>query len=190
VSQTTTTPCTGDVYDFNSNSDCQRRDSPDMLRDFMCCQMFNARSLRNKLLELHGLLYGGTFDLLFVIESWLRPDDPDGLLDPKHVFDIFRKDRLDGRGGGICVFIRKEWNAQRIHFDQRFELLELMGIDVHVGIRNYRFLIMYRRPGYGNVAYNNIVDFTNALETLLNNKGPTFLLGDFNFPNPSYRLSS
>ena len=42
--------------------------------DFIHCICINARSLCNKLFELHGLLYSGSFDIIFVVESWLTAD--------------------------------------------------------------------------------------------------------------------
>ena len=58
------------------------------------CVMFNARSVVNKLGELHELLYdGATADCFCITESWLHDEISNGLLDPKSMFSIFRCDR-------------------------------------------------------------------------------------------------
>jgi len=39
---------------------------------------------------LHGLLYSGSFDIIFVVESWLTADKVnDALLDPKGQYTIY-----------------------------------------------------------------------------------------------------
>jgi len=70
-----------------------------------CC-LFNARSLTNKLLDLHCVLYSETeFDGLLITESWLTDEITDGMLDPESKYHILRCDRKVGRGGGVCAFI-------------------------------------------------------------------------------------
>jgi len=59
----------------------------------VACLMFNARSLCNKLVELHYLLYSSKFDILLVTESWLRAGITNGLLDPESKFTVLRHDR-------------------------------------------------------------------------------------------------
>ena len=80
--------------------------------------LINARSLVNKLPELHFLLYDKTYgshDCICVTESWLHADLLDGLLDPLSNYDIFRNDRQYSRGGGVCVFVRREFKALQIY---------------------------------------------------------------------------
>ena len=58
--------------------------------------LINARSLVNKLPELHILLYDKTYgghDCICVTESWLHAELLDGFLDPLSSYDIFRNDR-------------------------------------------------------------------------------------------------
>ena len=69
------------------------------------CKLFNARSLKNKLDNLSGLLQSSDFDVIFVTESLLRHDFPDSLLLSNTAYDLFRKDRPDGYGG-VAVFVR------------------------------------------------------------------------------------
>ena len=74
-----------------------------------CC-LFNARSLTNKLPDLHYVLYSETeFDCLLITESWLTDEITDGMLDPESKYHILRCDRKVGRGGGVCAFIRRSF---------------------------------------------------------------------------------
>ena len=73
------------------------------------CTFFNARSLCNKLTDLYSLLDGTLcsrkFNLIFVCESWLTANTPNGLLlfnSPDYV--LMRHDRMTGSGGGVCIY--------------------------------------------------------------------------------------
>ena len=54
--------------------------------------------------ELTALLATSPVDLVAITESWLRSDIDDSLLSIS-AFNLFRKDRVAGRGGGICVYL-------------------------------------------------------------------------------------
>ena len=71
------------------------------------CVLFNARSLGNKLLELHHLLYTCDYDVVLVTESWLDNSMTSALLDPANKFCVIRKDR-NRNGGGVCAFVSKK----------------------------------------------------------------------------------
>ena len=42
--------------------------------------------------------------IVLVSESWLHADICDGVLDPKSMYNVIRKDRVASRGGGVCAF--------------------------------------------------------------------------------------
>jgi len=54
-----------------------------VIASHVSCLMFNARSLCNKLVKLHYLLYSSKFDILLITESWLHAGIANGLLDPE-----------------------------------------------------------------------------------------------------------
>jgi len=53
------------------------------------------------------LLYADNYDLYFITETWLHNGIYAGLLYPYSEFTVLRKDRAEGRGGGVCVFVKK-----------------------------------------------------------------------------------
>ena len=69
--------------------------------------LFNARSIVNKLSELHHLLYNVGYDLLLITETWLHSDIPSSLLDPNSEYVVMRKDRPCTKGGGVCALVKK-----------------------------------------------------------------------------------
>ena len=72
--------------------------------------MFNARSLVNKLPDLHYLLYSETeFDCILITESWLTDGITDSMLDPELRYHVLRHDRQDGRGGGVCALVKRSF---------------------------------------------------------------------------------
>ena len=96
----------------------------------VCCLLCNARSLKNKLTDLHNLLYSTNYGCIFITESWLNSTISDGLLDPQNRYNIFRRDRKDGNGGGLCVFIKRCYTVSELHFESLAPEVELLGCDV------------------------------------------------------------
>jgi len=66
----------------------------------------NVRSLRNRLIDLHAVLYGNHFNIITLTETWLSDEVTDGLLDPKSLFAIFKRDRdCLHPSGGVCIMV-------------------------------------------------------------------------------------
>ena len=62
--------------------------------------LFNARSVKNKLPDLYQFIYNNTSTKLFLItESWLNSTISDSMVDPLNRFTVYRRDR-PGRTGG------------------------------------------------------------------------------------------
>ena len=70
--------------------------------------LLNARSVKNKLAELHHLIYSSPLDCIIITETWLHSDYPNGMLDPENQFHIVRADRKLQEGGGVCALISKK----------------------------------------------------------------------------------
>ena len=92
------------------------------------CYHFNARSLLNKLVELHFLLNSDSYDIIAVAETWLNDKLDDVLMVNNSHFRIFRCDRLSfkQRGGGVALFVKNAIHAVFVDskmFDFECELL-------------------------------------------------------------------
>jgi hypothetical protein len=72
---------------------------------FLSCTLFNARSLNNKLFDLHYLLCTDKPDILCKTETWLQPTLPNNLIVFDSNYSVFR-DRPSGRiGSGVCTML-------------------------------------------------------------------------------------
>ena len=92
------------------------------------------------------MLYSNSYDLLFVTESWLHPDFTNGCLDPESLFQILRKNRTVGRGGGVCVFVHKGLNVLQVDTNDMYNKLEIVIFDLVCEPMKLRFFCVYRPP--------------------------------------------
>ena len=74
--------------------------------NFLSCYYFNARSLSNKLSDLHLLLGSMKYDVICVTETWGTNSIPDSLFLNSSFYSIVRCDITGRPGGGVCIFIK------------------------------------------------------------------------------------
>jgi hypothetical protein len=155
------------------------------------CQLINARSLCNKVGDLHQLLYNNNtnIDCIFVTETWLYDGITNGLLDPEQMFTIIRRDRTSNTvGGGVCMFVKKSIPVSHVDIKCIPVYLELLCLDLFLCNTTYRFFIVYR-PTESSSVYDFICAETymekliECIEDNFNSRGATFILGDFNCPS-------
>jgi len=84
----------------------------------------------NKFCELHYLLYVVCYDCIFVTESSLTADTNDGVLDQQCRYTIMRNDRINNRGGGVCVLISRSRTAAQVTFADIYSSLEIIAFDL------------------------------------------------------------
>ena len=161
------------------------------------CYLFNARSLVNKLPEVHELLYHQRtdIDIFCVTESWLSDDISDGMLDPKSLFTILRSDRKT-RGGGVCIFIRNCLAIQVVDSLQLPSGVETMCFDLLWTKQRYRVSVVYSPPS-SSVARNSsllpsesMAHLCEWLESNISSWGPSVIMGDFNCPGINWDIPS
>ena len=124
--------------------------------------MINARSLAPKLDELEILLHESSADVAAVSETWLYKD-----IDSKYLkiqgFNLFRRDRLNGRESGVCVYVSNAIPSKRCNnlASEAFECLWLL-------LRPYRLPrnitgiipgILYKPPDKSSEEQHNITDY-------------------------------
>ena len=157
-----------------------------------CC-LINARSLVNKLSELHYVLYSDAqFDCLLVTESWLTDDITDGMLDPEFKYHVLRCDRGTNRGGGVCAFIKRSFRIVSNTLVDFVDGLEIISFDLLGFYVPYRFFVVYRPPSSCMQSYNMAAEkmsqLVKCLESNINPAGVTLILGDFNCPDVEWKL--
>lgn len=144
---------------------------------------FNARSLRNKLPSLHSILYNDHYSIICVSESWLNNFITDGLLDPRGLYNIYRRDRIaDNPSGGVCIFVNRNLNSSMIEVDYSFYSgAEIIACNIYDNQRVYVTIVCcYMAPAISN---NSFLTSINCLRHICAQGPRVLLLGDCNLPN-------
>ena len=148
---------------------------------FLSCIVSNARSLKNKLHDLHYMLYIQSPDIIFFTETWLQEFFPDSLLDPKNNYNILRHDRSYSRGGGVCIFISKRLTFVPLVIENDVNL-EMIAVDIIADRIKCRFVNVYRKPSYATEDVHYAQNVINRLQKLCDVKYSTVIVGDINCP--------
>ena len=95
-------------------------------------------------------MYSGSFDIFFVVESWLTADKiNDALLDPKSQYTIYRHDRIVRSGGGVCAFVARKYMSVDLNrpIPDSCTHTEVVGFQLNVGHTALNLINVYRTPG-------------------------------------------
>lgn len=140
----------------------------------------NVRSIRNKLDELNLLLHTLNFPEVFCVsETWCSAEEIRSIKLYNYMLcDSFC--RCSMKGGGVAIFVRQDIHVMPKKCNVVINETMFEYAIIHLVFKDIKILIgcFYRPPS------NNITDFVNNIDRLLNNiykPGiPTFLCGDFN----------
>ena len=149
----------------------------------------NARSLRNNLGELHDLLYSGKFKIICFAESWLCSKlFNDAILDPRSLFNIYRRDRISHwPAGGVCIFISKSVQSFENEIDrQMFPDAEIVSVCA-IFPDNLKLIIVcvYLPP---NLSTDLFGQSMQCIERICASSSESILIvGDFNLPDIDWK---
>lgn len=117
----------------------------------LSCIYFNARSLRNKLEVLDGLVISDNYDIIFITETWFDSTVSNAQFSYNQTYNIERTDRTDRKGGGCAILYRNNSSLQAVAYQQpvRFSDVEVCAIDV-LGSVQTRFVCVYMAPDVQN----------------------------------------
>ena len=144
---------------------------------------WNARGLNKRFQELPGLL--SDLDIFICVESWLRVDKDYKKKINYSGFYTFREDRLDSRGGGIAIMVRK--NIAYVEITDIVSpdtSVELCGIRITNTVPSLDLIFCYRTPGstltqaQWDMVVNNV-----------NNNNHCILVDDFNAHNQPWNCT-
>ena len=160
------------------------------------CNMFslkvdllNARSIENKLHDIHFLLNVTRPDVICVAENWLNQSVSDNLLISNHSYGVLRKDREVSKvGGGVCIGLLSNINtvnAVSVFQPSKYVNLEMCVIDIFTNSCTYRLINCYRAPSSNrksdSISY--IKDMCNCITDLSPPNIIVVIFGDFNLPS-------
>ena len=156
-----------------------RRKKP--VKDNMKLAMINCQSVRNKVQELDIFTELVEPDVIIGTESWLTPEIMNSEIFPQN-YTIFRHDRLNRKGGGVFIMIRKPLICSEI---QTTSNCEILAVEIHLQEQqNLQVIAFYRPPGTDD---KYMEDFVNTMKALEKGKGNVWLGGDFNLPHINWK---
>ena len=136
----------------------------------------NARSLNKNIIELRELIENADFDAFSVSESWLRSRTPkDRFL--INGYNIFRSDRRNRRGGGVCCYVRENYLAKKIKIPNIPTNPEFLFVEVSVLHQKLAIGTFYKAPNIPCKVFHEAFD---SLVYIFNRYEQPILTGDFN----------
>ena len=153
----------------------------------MHCYLLNARSIANKLSELHHLLYVENCDMVFITESFLHESVGNGFLDPKAAYSILRKDRQDGKGGGVCAIVKGDICVTPVFLHDCFSKLEIICFTVDNFLPLMRYFVVYRPPYYDQNATLYLYDLIECINHYSTGSYVNIIVGDLNLPKIDWK---
>ena len=140
----------------------------------------NSRSLNKNFIELKRVLDNTDFDAFAVSESWLTKNTPKSRYMLEH-FNIFRCDRKNTRGGGICIFVRSHYNCRKISLPNQstsgIDLTEMLWVEISTNKTKIAVGVFYKPPKIPYACFEKVFD---SLLHIYSKYQHTILLGDFN----------
>ena len=143
---------------------------------------------------MHYLLHNDLPDIVLITETWLNDTVTDNLITDSQSYNVFRTDRQDANGGGVCILTNSNsLTATPVTLPARFQQLELCCIDVLLpDSSTVRLVIFYRPPGASN-RNANVVNymslFYDCINTLIPSNCSFILCGDLNLPTIDWSSS-
>jgi len=154
--------------------------------------MFNSQSICNKLIELNILLNQTEADIVFISETWLKPALPDCCIANLEYWSIWRCDRVNRPGGGVCILTRNATvvaSSVSVPCIDRPIDVQICTIDMHLKNCNVRLINVYRPPANDScvTAVIAMKKLIRCLTDLCDCNLPIVLAGDLNLPNIDWR---
>lgn len=124
-------------------------------------------------------------DIILITETWLKDNIPDNLVTITG-FDLFRSDRPDRKGGGVCVFVKNAIGGVRTIASVESDLLltsneiELIRLKIFINHVPLHFACIYKPPSCSEGSNQELCDFIIQVSNL---NLTTLMFGDFNYPD-------
>lgn len=135
--------------------------------------------MRNKINELRIHADCDQYDIICVTETMFDCD----ILDPEisiQKYNIFRADRLQGHGGGSCIYVKNTISAEH---DTRFKLNDCLSIVISLDSVTITLICVYRSPSLSHDANQCMVNYLDDYVASQSINNIILITGDFNLPN-------
>ena len=134
----------------------------------------NARSIVNKKNELNFIVEDIDPHIIGITESWAKTDVTDAELGLTG-YEMFRRDRIGRRGGGVILYIKESIQAYEIKLEREADYDEAVWCKIVSGNSKLTIGLIYRSPSI-NEEYKKKIQ--NAKEV---SKGECIIMGNFNY---------
>lgn len=108
---------------------------------------WNARSLKNKKTELELLIRSFHPHILVVTETWLIKSQTLHI----HGYNIYRRDRAEGRGGGVAILVSKDLVTSPLEINitnpEETYFLDVLGVELSTRVGILEIVGVYSPPG-------------------------------------------
>ena len=163
---------------------------PDKFNEFINCKNIgdnfsllhlNARSLENKLDDLHAFLNSLTmkFTVVVVTETWANESNMQRLVIPG--YSCYMKPRIGRRGGGVAVYVEESISCvvKDEMNDCESDNFEFLCVQLNLPFGNKANIAAVYRPPNTDLR-RFVTDCSKLLEKLVNKKDTSYVVGDFN----------
>jgi hypothetical protein len=105
-------------------------------------------------------------------------------------YNIFQKDRLNIKGGGVCVLVKNFWHVAHIPLCDKFSDLEILCLELNVVKPCLRFFVIYRPPSFDDTAVFKASLLVEYLQQYAVDGHINIIVGDLNLPKISWQKAS
>ena len=146
--------------------------------------ILNCRSLLPKLPLLTIFIQFHSVDILFLTETWLCASSVSSAVTIPG-FQVFRRDRLRGRGGGVIILIKDSFSSCEIDLiNLSLPVSDLCCVDMIIDFKVFRFICVYRPQAAVIIERDDILQLCSAIKDLFRNNLFFFVVaGDLNLPD-------
>ena len=140
----------------------------------------NARSVRNKALEINEFIKDSSLDILAITETWLSPGDKDNIvvgdITPPG-YEIHHVPRPHHKGGGVALVTNSSFKSkkEKVTNFKSFEVIEMKVLSKKDCIR---IAVVYRPPAHSKTVF--LDEFQEYLDAQSSSSGKLVVIGDFN----------
>ena len=119
------------------------------------------------------------FDILLLTETWLTDKFDDFCIVNNNNYSLFRSDRRNKRGGGVCAIIKSKFQPGQI-FSKSCKCFDLLVIEVTIP-QPLRIILVYFPPS--KISNTEVEILCEELSNWACTDKNFILIGDFNLPN-------
>ena len=123
-----------------------------------------------------------------VAETWLKTSIPNSLILNNHNYNIFRWDRTNTTGGGVCILVNKVLEATLVTIPDELSSAELVAVDVLLNDIKQRFVCCYNPNDVTNeTTIQYVTKLCKCIEFVHKVDFTVTMCGDFNFSKANFR---